>query len=381
MPSLIKKRGKNRYRASVMVKGIYRQKLFPDSTKKSFRGAVIWETETRENLIKELSQTNSIFLTVIEWANEYLEEAQGRFVDKTYKEKKSAFSRLIEFAHLEAEFPVEVLSLDVCRKFLNYQFKARSGYAANKDRKNLGTAWKWGLNNLTDFPKGKNPFLEVQKFPEERSQRYVPPEDDFWKVYRIAAIQDKVMLFAFLHLAARRNEIFGLKWDDVDFENNQIRLWTRKRKGGHKEYDWLPMTTELRETLLFWWKERLSHNTVDKEHVFVCLDKTPFCENYFGKPFTVRQHFMKRICKRAGVKPFGFHAIRHLTASILYHKGYKLSTIQAILRHKSPRTTERYLKSLGLEHVREALENGLKELGKVIPFEKEKTLRSTSSEG
>jgi len=45
------------------------------------------------------------------------------------------------------------------------------------------------------------------------------------------------------------------------------------------------------------------------------------------------------------------------------------------------RTTEKYLKSLGLEHVREALEEGLKETGKVIPFEKEKTLREASSEG
>jgi integrase len=381
MPSLIKKRGKNRYRASVMVKGIKKEKLFPDSTKQSFREAVIWENETKENLIKVQSQTNLNSLTAIEWANEYLEEAQNRFVDKTFRGKKSAFKRLIQFAQIEPECPVEMLSLDVCRKFLNYQFKTRSGYAANKDRKNLGTAWKWGLDHLADFPTGKNPFLKVQKFPEERSQRYVPPEDDFWKVYDIAESQDKVMLFSFLHLAARRNEIFGLKWDDVDFENTQIRLWTRKRKGGDKECDWLPMTTELRKALLYWWKERLSHNTVDKEYVFICLDKTPFCEGYYGNPFTVRQHYMKRICERAGVKPFGFHGIRHLTASVLYHKGYKLNTIQAILRHKSPRTTERYLKSLGLEHVREALEEGLKESGKVIPFNKEKTFRRASSEG
>ena len=48
MPSLIKKRGKDRYRASVMVKGKTKAKLFPDSKKQSFREAVIWETETKE---------------------------------------------------------------------------------------------------------------------------------------------------------------------------------------------------------------------------------------------------------------------------------------------------------------------------------------------
>ncbi|WP_394699529.1 tyrosine-type recombinase/integrase [uncultured Desulfobacter sp.] len=38
---------------------------------------------------------------------------------------------------------------------------------------------------------------------------------------------------------------------------------------------------------------------------------------------------MKKLCERAGVKPFGFHGIRHQTASILYHKGYDMSVIKA----------------------------------------------------
>jgi integrase len=40
------------------------------------------------------------------------------------------------------------------------------------------------------------------------------------------------------------------------------------------------------------------------------------------QPFKYRLHFMRRICGRAGVKHFGFHATRHITASILYHLGY-----------------------------------------------------------
>jgi len=222
---------------------------------------------------------------VIEWANEYLEEAQNRFVDKTFKEKKSAFKRLIQFAELEPECAIEVFSLDVCRKFLNYQFKTRSGHAANKDRKNLGTAWNWGTENLHDFPAGKNPFLTIKKFPEKRSSRYVPPESDFWKAYLAAEGQDKVMLLAFYYLAARRNEIFQLKWTDLDFVNDQVCLWTQKREGGDREPDWLPMTPDLKNALLSWREERRSQSNVDKEHVFVCLEKTPFCEDYYGKPF------------------------------------------------------------------------------------------------
>lgn len=58
---------------------------------------------------------------------------------------------------------------------------------------------------------------------------------------------------------------------------------------------------------------------------------------------------MKRLCQRAGVKHFGFHAIRHLSASILAYEGVDVPTIQSILRHKNLHTTSRYLHTLGLK--------------------------------
>lgn len=66
---------------------------------------------------------------------------------------------------------------------------------------------------------------------------------------------------------------------------------------------------------------------------------------------------MRRLCKSAGVNPFGFQSIRHLSASTLFKLGYELAVMQTILRHKSPNTTERYLRSIGLERVRDALED------------------------
>ncbi|WP_176636803.1 hypothetical protein [Desulfolutivibrio sulfoxidireducens] len=55
--------------------------------------------------------------------------------------------------------------------------------------------------------------------------------------------------------------------------------------------------------------------------------------------------------------------------------------IQAILRHKSPATTERYLRSLGLEHTREALESVLVKKGpaRVIPFVKQEAPKALTS--
>ena len=64
---------------------------------------------------------------------------------------------------------------------------------------------------------------------------------------------------------------------------------------------------------------------------------------------------MKAVCKKAGVKHFGFHAIRHLTASILYHEGTAANVVQTILRHKNATTTERYLHTFGTKEARMAL--------------------------
>jgi site-specific recombinase XerD len=63
-----------------------------------------------------------------------------------------------------------------------------------------------------------------------------------------------------------------------------------------------------------------------------------------------------------------FHAIRHLSASILCNLGFEVAVIQVILRHKSANTTDRYLRSLGLERVREALEDLKPKNAKVSKF-------------
>jgi len=170
-----------------------------------------------------------------------------------------------------------------------------------------------------------------------------PPIEDFWKVYGVAKEgQDKIMVLTYLHTAARKSELFTLKWADVDLNGKRIRLWTRKRKGG-LEADWIPMTTELHVAL----SERFEHRTFpDHDHVFVCEDEYNLARDFYGQPFSSRAHWLKKLCERAGVEHFGLHAIRHLSASILDDTGYPITVIQALLRHRSATTTAKYLHKL-----------------------------------
>ncbi len=178
-------------------------------------------------------------------------------------------------------------------------------------------------------------------FSEERSPRHVPTEKDFWMVYDQAwTDQDATMLLAYLHLAARKSELFRLTWDDVDFEKDRIRLYTRKTKDGSWKEAWLPMTDNLKNSLA-----THSRTETDKKWVFTDLES--------GYPYSQRRHWLKYLCTRAQVRHFGLHGIRYLTASILAKAGTPMIDIQTILRHKNLSTTERYIKRL--DSVRPAL--------------------------
>lgn len=353
MPSYIKKRGKRRVKAHVMVQGRSKEKLFPDDSKKSYRNAVTWEEKQREKITEEIRKEKKKIPTasspiLLEWSNAYLSDAENRVSKKTFDEKKSAFRKLFSF--FEHSIHTEDFSPAMALEYLQDQYRKRSGYAANKDRKNLSIAWEWGRRFLDAFPRENlNPFKSVDRFPERREPRYIPPEEDFWKVMAVVKGQDKVMLLTFLHLAARRGEIFNLVWEDVDFGREQVRLWTCKRKNGTQEFDWLPITQELKKDLLWWWENRPYKRV---SHVFVQTFDSHSPYHNPGQPFKERRWFMTRMCEKAEVPVFGFHAVRHLSATCLYHAGYNLATIQAILRHQSPNTTARYLKRLGLEDLK-----------------------------
>jgi integrase len=134
-----------------------------------------------------------------------------------------------------------------------------------------------------------------------------------------------------------------LTWEDVNLEQGWVRLWTRKRRGGELEADYFPMVESLRTIFQRRWRYQYK----ESPHVFQI-------------PGNRLRYMMDRLCRKAKVKRFGFHAIRHYVASIMVDQGKaSLKQAQLALRHRRQGTTETYLHLIerGLEDVFGALEN------------------------
>lgn len=314
--------------------------------------AVDWEVDKRralENPAPQLSAASTATVSLLEWGNKYMDFAV-RYVPKTYSEKKNILARLMASKGVDVLMPAAGFTPGQALAFLQGQYAARGGNAANKERKNLVAAWAWGAKFL-GLPQA-NPFMAVPQWPEHRVDRYVPSESDFWSVVDVATGQDRVLLMTFLHTAARRGELFRLRWEDVDFEDGSVRLFTRKRKDGSLEADWIPMTNELCWVLGEYQEQQLGR---DEGLVFTHQEG-----RHKGEGFKEDRTFLRELCDLAGVKRFDRHAIRHLTASILAKQGVPLVVIQGVLRHRRLSTTERYVKML--DHLRphlQLLEGGL----------------------
>ncbi|HWR03288.1 MAG TPA: site-specific integrase [Humidesulfovibrio sp.] len=347
MASKIMKRGQTRWRGNVQVNGAMRQKLFATKSE-----AVAWEAEARKALQRpqgaEEMETPTASWSLFRLATEYLDWCKSTQDKSTYEEKVHCFRLLFE--HVSPDLLVEKMTKKDATGYMVKQAKARSGNAANKDRKDFIAAWNWAATQRAEqgFPEVLCPFKSAAKMAETAHPRAVPSLEAFLAALKSTKGQDRVMLETFWQLAARRKEVFGLKWAEIDLHNKTVSIPTRKRKDGSLQYDRVPLSAELVGTLAALKAQREAR---PGDHVFLVEEGFYGANQCSGEPFKHRQHFMKTLCKNAEVEPFGFHGIRHLAATTLFKSGEPLARIQALLRHKSPTTTERYLQKLGLTEV------------------------------
>ena len=128
-----------------------------------------------------------------------------------------------------------------------------------------------------------------------------------------------------LSTGARRGEILGLRWGQVDFARRAITLLQTK----NGEIRALPLVGHAFDLMV----ERAKVRRIDTDLVF------PGRKN--NRPIDLRTPFETAV-KRAGIEDFRWHDLRHCTASYLAMNGATLAEIAEVLGHKTLAMVKRY---------------------------------------
>ena len=289
-----------------------------------------WEVDRRRELEEEAKRANLTSPpTFFDISAQYLEDCQARMQLNTWRQKAFVCRSFLE--HLDYDPPAEDITKQQVADYLRNRQQTVSNKAANRDLRDIKALYNWAIRRDILF---RNPCNGLEFYPEDPTPRYIPPSEDIDKVLMAAEPEEMDLLLILYHTGARVGEVLRMTWEDVNLEKRWVRLWTRKRRGGNLQEDMLPMNETLHGILQRRWRNR----NKESPHVFPEYRH----EGRRRKESTYRM--MQKLCRRAGVKPFGFHTIRHYVASIIQDsRKATLQQIQKFLRHRRQTTTENYL--------------------------------------
>jgi integrase len=275
------------------------------------------------------------------FAEQYLQYSKAN--KKSYDKDVSRMKVLLRYfggKHLSEITPWLIEKFKAQRKKeVSRRKKEVSNANVNRERALLSSmfskAIEWGM--IKD-----NPVTKVKSLKENNQRvRFLMPEE---MASLTAAINSEpkanhllpIMITA-LNSGMRKQEIFRLTWRDVDFNNRLISV--EDSKNGEKRK--IPMNSQLTETM-----ENVKNKNGHSEYVF-CNEK--------GKRLRSVKRSFGTALKKAGIKDFTFHDLRHTFGSHMVMAGVDLPTIKELLGHKDIKMTLRY-SHLSPGHKRDAVE-------------------------
>jgi integrase len=200
-------------------------------------------------------------------------------------------------------------------------------YAANRVlslvSKLFSLAVRWGVVTAS-------PTKGVERNLESKRKRYLSG-DELERLLSALAVhanrQSVDVIRVLLMTGARRGEVLGMRWDQIDL---QTGTWTKLASTTEQKADHVvPLSAPVRQLLS---EIRAAQNADD---VFV------FPSERGGHRVDINTNW-RRIRKAAGLAGLRLHDLRHSFASQLASGGASLPLIGQLLGHSNPVTTHRY---------------------------------------
>jgi len=305
---------------------------------KTKREAKLAEIQKQEEVLNppperpaETTTTDMDFLTLV---NRRLDHVKAYNSESYYQTYQSSARRWVK--HWQG-LKCSQITRDMVERFILERSRV-SAFTANKEIRYLKATFNFGKK------KGwipENPIIGLSLLPMSKRLKYVPSPEDIDNVIALAAPKVQDYLWLLRDTMARVSEVNRLVWEDVDLVQRYVVLYTRKKRGGHLTPRKVPMTQKVFDIL----SRRYSTRDKTKPWVFWHSYVDPSGERKVGQ-FKDRHSVLKNLCAKAGIRRFGYHALRHAGASLMDNCNIPLGSIQRILGHENRTTTEIYLHSI-----------------------------------
>ena len=317
----------------------------PDGRRKYFRGDT--RREVADKIAKALVDLqNGVLLppdkqTFGQFLTRWLEDVAKPSVRPATYTSYEQLARVHILPDSIAKRPLSKLTPQDVQAFLNRKqqgdISARTvQYLHAVIRRALEIALRWGfvvrnVAKLVEPPRVKR--QEVKPLSPEQAKTFLEAakEDRLYAMYVVA-----------LALGLRQGELFGLKWEDVDFDTGTLRIvralqridgkpqFVEPKSDKSRRVIALPrfVVDTLREHKVRQLEERLlvGSRWQDWGLVFSTSVGTPLENSNTLKAF-------KALLRRAGLPDMRFHDLRHSAASLLLAQGLSPRVIMEVLGH------------------------------------------------
>jgi integrase len=187
----------------------------------------------------------------------------------------------------------------------------------------------------------ENPVKKVNMEKENNKRdRWLLPDEEKKLLEASPEWLKEIIIFA-LNTGMRLGEILSLRWNSVDMKRKTVVVL--RSKNNEKR------TIPLNEKALGVLKKRLEHSQLAK------VDLVFYSNSYKEYDYSNLEKAFRKAVKKAEIKDFRFHDLRHCFATKLIQSGVDLYKVQLLLGHKTPLMTQRYAHHYP-ESLREAVE-------------------------